>query len=88
MHRLLVLGLAITLVGFALVLVGSASGGSNSSAGGVVFIGPVPIVFGSGPGGGWLALLSVVIGAITIVLVMVWGWRLFASKRGQPERTI
>ena len=88
MQRLLALGLAITLVGFALVFVGSASGGSNSSVGVVVFIGPVPIAFGSGPSGEWLALISVVIGAIIIVLVIVWGWRLFAPKRDKPEGTI
>lgn len=88
MHKLLVLGLVIMLVGFALVLVGSASGGSNSSVGGVIFIGPVPFVFGSGPGGSWLALISVVIGAVMIVLVLVWGWRLFASKKDRAEETI
>lgn len=82
MRKLIVLGITIMLVGLVLVLVGS-SGGSSASAGGVVFIGPVPIVFGSGPGGGWLALLSVVIGGVMLALVLVWGWRVFASNDGE-----
>lgn len=64
----------VVLVGFALVFAGSVGGGT-ASAGGVVFIGPFPIVFGSGPGGGNLALLSLAIGAVTVVLFLLWGWR-------------
>jgi uncharacterized membrane protein len=40
----------------------------------VVFIGPFPIVFGSGPGGGFLALVSVVIGGIMFALLLLWAW--------------
>jgi len=77
--RLLGLGLALVVAGFALVFAGSLGQGSVS-AGGVVFIGPIPIVFGSGPGGGVLALLSVVIGAAMLVLLFLWGWKIRSLK--------
>ncbi len=79
MQKLLTAGVLIILAGFALVLLGS-TGQGNVSTGGVVFIGPFPIVFGSGPGGGWLALLSVVIGGVMVALLVLWGRR--ASVKG------
>ena len=79
MQRLFTAGLLILLVGFGLVFVGSANQ-EGGSAGGVIFIGPFPIAFGSGPNGWSLALVSVVIGAVMLVLVILWGW-LTARKR-------
>ncbi len=79
MQRLLVLGVVVVAVGFALVVAGAVSQG-GSSAGGVVFIGPFPIVFGSGPGSGTLAALSLLIGAVMVALMLLWGWRLFADR--------
>jgi uncharacterized membrane protein len=81
LQKLLVVGLLIILVGFGLLTVGAASQGS-SSVGGVVFVGPFPIVFGSGPGGPTLALLSVVIGGIMLALILIWGWRVFRTREG------
>lgn len=75
MQKLVVAGLLILLVGFGLIFLGAASQGS-SSAGGAIFIGPIPIVFGSGPSGASLALISVVIGGVMLALVLIWGWRL------------
>jgi uncharacterized membrane protein len=40
------IGLALILIGLLLVFLGAA-GNSNAEAGGVVFIGPIPIPFGS-----------------------------------------
>lgn len=71
MQKLLVLGLLILFAGFALVFAGASITGT-SSVGGVVFIGPVPIVFGAGPGGWELALVSVVIGAIMVGMLFLW----------------
>jgi uncharacterized membrane protein len=83
MQKLLGIGVLVVLFGFVLIFAGSVGQGSTSAAG-VVFIGPVPIVFGSGPGAGALELLSVVIGAAMVVLVSLWGWRL-SSKCGGKE---
>jgi len=80
-QKLLVAGVLIILAGFGLILAGSAGQGSTS-AGGVVFIGPIPIVFGSGPGGWVLALVSVVIAAVMVALFLLWGWRVRSTKAG------
>ena len=80
MRKLFAAGLLIVLLGLAVLLVGTASQGS-ASVGGAIFIGPFPIVFGSGPGGSTLALLSVVIGGVMLVLVLMWGWLFVRSKR-------
>jgi uncharacterized membrane protein len=47
---LLTLGMVILFAGFAVVFAASASNsGTSTSTGIVIFIGPIPIVFGSGP---------------------------------------
>jgi len=74
----------ILFLGFALIIIGSATQG-NASAGGVVFIGPFPIAFGSGPNGSSLALVSVVIGAVMVALVMLWGWRMSGRRGGEVK---
>ncbi len=80
MQKLLAVGFAILLAGIGLLVVGAAAQG-NVSTGGVIFIGPFPIVFGSGPGGTTLALASVLIGAVMLILILVWGWRLSKVRR-------
>ena len=82
MQKLLGVGLLVILAGFALVVAGSAGQGS-SSVGGVVFLGPFPIAFGSGPGGGSLALASVLIGGVMVALLLLWGWRLSRTGDGR-----
>ena len=79
MRKLLGLGLALVVAGSFLVVIGCAGG--SVSVGGVVFIGPVPFVFGSGPAGDRFALTSVVIGAAMMVVMLMWAWRLSSSRR-------
>ena len=79
MQKLLAVGLLVILAGFALVVAGSAGQGS-SSVGGVVFIGPFPIAFGSGPGRGFLSQRSGVIGGIMVIILLLLGWRLSRMK--------
>jgi uncharacterized membrane protein len=84
LQRLFLAGLLIVLLGFGLIIASSATQ-AGASTGGAIFIGPFPIVFGSGPGGGSLALVSVVIGAVMLVLVMLWGWRMFGRRGDEIE---
>jgi uncharacterized membrane protein len=77
--KLFIVGFLILLAGFGLLVAGAAGQGSGS-VGGAVFIGPFPIVFGSGPSGPELALVSVVIGAVMVGLVVLWGWRSHARQ--------
>jgi uncharacterized membrane protein len=81
MSKLLWLGLTVLLAGFVLLAAGSAGQG-NVSTGGVVFIGPFPFAFGSGPEGWQLALASVVIGGVMLALLLLWGWRLVRTRQG------
>jgi uncharacterized membrane protein len=81
LQKLLTSGLLIFLLGIGLLIVGAAAQGV-ASAGGVIFIGPVPIVFGTGPSGASLALLSVAIGVVMLVLLAFWSRRHFGG--GSP----
>ena len=71
--------MVVFLVGLTLILAGTAGQG-NVSIGGAVFIGPLPIVFGSGPEGWPLALLSLLIGGAMVALFLLWGWRLSGAR--------
>ncbi len=68
--KLYLFGLALLLSGIVLIALGSFGEG-NVSSGGFVLIGPIPIVFGSGKYGGFLAVLSVVAGLVMLVTVYV-----------------
>lgn len=68
------------LVGFGLIFVGSLGQGTVST-GGVLFMGPFPIAFGSGPSAYLLALGSVVVAGVMMALMFIWGWR--ASEEGR-----
>jgi uncharacterized membrane protein len=80
----LLAGILVVLLGFGLIIAGSATQ-PGVSTGGVVFIGPFPIAFGSGPSGSSLVLVSVVIGAVMVALVMLWGWRMFGRRGREVE---
>jgi len=75
-QKLMAVGLLIFLLGLALIFLGAATQG-GSSAGGFILIGPFPIVFGSGPGGTALAILSIALGAAMLALVFLWSRRIF-----------
>ena len=67
--RLYALGTLLVILG-ALILVAGGLTSSSASVGGVVFIGPIPIVFGSGPGSGILIIASLVIAALMIAMFL------------------
>ena len=68
---LLILGFAVIVVGVILVAVASLLGGGSANVGGVIFIGPFPIVFGAGPDAAWLIAISVVISVVMIVVFVL-----------------
>lgn len=55
---LLVIGLATVVLGFVIVFAAGILAGGEVSTGGVVFIGPIPIIFGSGGDPALIALVS------------------------------
>jgi len=70
--RLASVGVAIIFVGFLVVALGTLTGsGGSSSGGGFILIGPIPIVFGSGPNSGILATVALVITAAMVALYLL-----------------
>lgn len=79
MNRLLAVGILLVVVGMAVVFLGSASEGV-ASTGGFVLIGPIPIVFGTGPNGGQIAILALAAGIIMFTAFVILAWRLSALR--------
>lgn len=66
---LVIVGLVVFILGVLLLALASGmSGGDASSSGIVIFVGPFPIVFGSGPRAGWLILFSILLAALSILI--------------------
>ncbi len=74
--RLLLLGFALIFVGIIIVAFASLLYGNGSSSfGGVIFIGPFPIVFGAGPNATWLITISLVLAILTLLAFWAMGRR-------------
>jgi uncharacterized membrane protein len=69
--RLIFLGLSLVFIGIIVFAVASAFSGGSSSVGGVIMIGPIPIVFGAGPDATWLILIGVVLTIISLAAYYV-----------------
>ena len=52
--------------------------GRSGSVGGIILIGPIPMVFGSGPDAGWLIAISLILTVASIILFLIMNNR---SKR-------
>jgi uncharacterized membrane protein len=74
------LGMLIIFSGFLVVIVGAVlEVGGSTSSGGFILIGPIPIVFGSGPNSSMLASVALAISAAMIAVYLVsflnGGWK-------------
>ena len=72
---LLILGVALVLVGIVVLAVVSLFFGESASTGVIVFVGPFPIVFGSGPNASWLILVGILLAVLSVVLFLVMNKR-------------
>jgi uncharacterized membrane protein len=68
---LLILGFVVVIVGIILIAISSFGSGS-ASVGGVIFIGPFPIVFGAGPDVAWLIAISIILAVVSLVLFVLF----------------
>jgi uncharacterized membrane protein len=75
----LFLGIALVFIGIAVLVVASVFLGGSGSVGGVVLVGPIPIVFGAGPDADWLISVSVILTVVSIVLFLVLNTRVKKS---------
>jgi uncharacterized membrane protein len=71
LFTLLLLGIGLVFAGIVVFIVASVFLGGSGSVGGVILIGPIPIVFGAGPDAGWLIAVGAVLSVISIVLFLV-----------------
>ncbi len=67
----LLLGIALVFVGIAVIVVVSVVLGGSGSVGGIILIGPIPIVFGAGPDAGWLIVISIMLTAISVISFLI-----------------
>ena len=67
----LLLGITLVFVGITVLVVASVVLGGSGSVGGVILIGPIPIVFGAGPDAGWLIAISTTLTVVSIILFLV-----------------
>lgn len=84
--RLYFIGFIVLLIGTLIFFAGSFQS-SSASVGGVIFIGPFPIVFGSGPDSGTLVLASLII--VAMMIAMFFSYILLARRRyeGGADKT-
>jgi uncharacterized membrane protein len=71
----LILGIALVFVGIAVLVVAILVLGGSGSVGGVIIIGPIPIVFGAGPDAAWLIAVSTILAIASIILFLVMNRR-------------
>jgi LPXTG-motif cell wall-anchored protein len=72
--RIMIAGFALIFIGVIILVLALVQNGSGS-VGGVVFIGPIPIVFGAGPDANWLIIIGII-----IALVMIVGFFVFTKR--------
>ncbi len=84
LNALYISGFILVIAGFAILVVGSV-GSPGTSAAVVVFVGPVPLVIGSGPYGSQLALISLVASVAIIVLTYLWVRERRAARQTESE---
>jgi uncharacterized membrane protein len=71
----LLLGITLVFVGIAVLIVASFVFGGSGSVGGVILIGPFPIVFGAGPDASWLLAISVILTVVSVILFLIMNRR-------------
>ena len=67
----LLLGIVLVFVGIAVIVVVSVVLGGSGSVGGIILVGPIPIVFGAGPNGSWLIIISLILTAVSIIMFLI-----------------
>jgi uncharacterized membrane protein len=67
----LLLGIALVFVGIAVLVIALLVLDGLGSVGGIILIGPIPIIFGSGPDAGWLIVISLILSIASIALFLI-----------------
>ena len=67
----LILGIVLVFVGIVILVTASLISGGLESSGVVIFVGPFPIVFGSGPNAAWLILIGIILAILSVVFFFI-----------------
>ena len=67
----LFLGIVLVFAGVVVLVVAVVVLGGSGSAGGVILIGPIPIVFGAGTESTWLILISLMMAALSVAVIVL-----------------
>ncbi len=76
----LLLGIALVFIGIAVLAVALVFLGGSGSVGGIILIGPIPIIFGAGSYSGWLIAVAVIASVVGAILFLV-----MYRRRREPE---
>ncbi|MEM2106096.1 MAG: DUF131 domain-containing protein [Candidatus Bathyarchaeia archaeon] len=70
---LFIIGFLMIFVGIIILMVVAAIyGGGTSSFGGIIFIGPIPIVFGAGPEAPLMVAVAIILAVLSIIMFFVF----------------
>jgi uncharacterized membrane protein len=84
--KLVWIGFAIIIVGFLVAALGTfQTQGGSSSSGGIILIGPIPIVFGSGQYSGTIISIAIVLFAVMIVVYLISAFLFWRNGRQRQE---
>jgi len=72
---LLILGTVSLLAGIVFLVIASSVSAGSSSVGGIIFIGPIPIVIGSGPNATWLIEIGIILAVLSMVVFLIMNKR-------------
>ena len=76
----MILGFALVFAGIIIVLVAAVLSGSGSASfGGVIFIGPFPIVIGAGPEASLMVLFGIILAVLSVIVFLVMRRRIRGS---------
>jgi uncharacterized membrane protein len=70
---LFLIGFFIIFAGIIILIVGAVLYGSEMiNFGTIIFIGPIPIVVGTGPEATWMILFSVILAVLSIIMFIIF----------------
>ena len=69
---LFIIGFFIIFIGITFLVAAALFSGGQVNFGALIFIGPFPIVIGTGPEAVWMILFAVVLSVLSIVIFLVF----------------
>ena len=70
MGYLMFSAIILVVLGLVMIFLGAVLSGGELSTGGILLIGPIPVIFGGGPLGQVLALLATILAIILLALML------------------